>query len=271
VSDYQSKKVRSPSYPGIGLAAAIERAEQLYERENRYAAPVPAVLSHWKYSPKSGPGFTTLAAVKQFGLIADEGRGDDRKVRLSDLGLRIVQDRRPGSTDRQKAIREAALRPGVYSELWRSFGAGASDANLAYALVRQGFSEAAAQDVVRDYRATIAFAGLTDDASVELDEPELEENSGDEGERLEPGGGDYNEGNNGGAGGSGGTPGSQHRTGREMSDTVVYAVPVALGADVKIEGRFPLSEPEWNQFIAVLQAMKPALVTTTREVEAEED
>lgn len=47
-----------------------------------------------------------------------------------------------------------------------------------------------------------------------------------------------------------------------MSDAGVltYAVPVAAGTDVTIEGRFPLTEAEWNQFIAVLTAMKPGLV-----------
>jgi hypothetical protein len=41
---------------------------------------------------------------------------------------------------------------------------------------------------------------------------------------------------------------------------LTYAVPIALGTDVTIEGRFPMSETEWNQFMAVLAAMKPALV-----------
>jgi hypothetical protein len=41
---------------------------------------------------------------------------------------------------------------------------------------------------------------------------------------------------------------------------LTYAVPVAAGTDVTIEGNFPLSEAEWTQFLAVLAAMKPGLV-----------
>jgi len=39
-----------------------------------------------------------------------------------------------------------------------------------------------------------------------------------------------------------------------------YAVPVAEEHNIVLEGQFPLSEAEWEQFIGVLTAMKPALV-----------
>lgn len=246
VSDYRTKKVRSPNYPGISLPAAIERAETLYERESRHAAPVPAVLAHWGYSPKSGPGFSALAAVKQFGLIDDEGRGDDRRVKLSELGLRIVQDRRPGSVEREDAIREAALRPAVYSELWGRFGLAASDENITYALVKMGFSENAAHDVVEGYRATVSFAQLSEDATIRTDAEEATGGNGDPPPAIDPS-----------------LATRDQQRGRTMSDSVVYAIPVAAGADVKVEGRFPLSEPQWGQFMAVLTAMKPALVAET--------
>lgn len=49
-----------------------------------------------------------------------------------------------------------------------------------------------------------------------------------------------------------------------MSDEApTYVVPVAAGSDVVIEGRFPLSETEWEQFMTVLNAMKPALVAAS--------
>jgi hypothetical protein len=46
-----------------------------------------------------------------------------------------------------------------------------------------------------------------------------------------------------------------------MSDATTFAVPIAVGAaPIVIEGDFPLSEAEWDQFILVLNAMKPGLV-----------
>jgi len=41
------KKQRSPSYPGIGLEAALERAKTFYQEEGRNAAPNNAILQHW--------------------------------------------------------------------------------------------------------------------------------------------------------------------------------------------------------------------------------
>ena len=38
-----------------------------------------------------------------------------------------------------------------------------------------------------------------------------------------------------------------------------------------IEGRFPLTEAEWTQFIAVLSAMKPALVGQREESSSSEE
>lgn len=39
-----------------------------------------------------------------------------------------------------------------------------------------------------------------------------------------------------------------------------YTIPLMGGAAVVVEGEFPISEQEWAQFLAVLNAMKPGLV-----------
>jgi len=82
---------RSPSYPGIGLEAALGRAKALYQEEGRNAAPNEAILDHWGYASKSGPGLVTLAALKRFGLLQTEGPG---KARLTNLALSIILDER---------------------------------------------------------------------------------------------------------------------------------------------------------------------------------
>ncbi len=42
-----------------------------------------------------------------------------------------------------------------------------------------------------------------------------------------------------------------------------YTVPVSPGRNVTVSGPFPLDESEWEQFLTVLTAMKPALVKAT--------
>jgi hypothetical protein len=47
-----------------------------------------------------------------------------------------------------------------------------------------------------------------------------------------------------------------------------YAVPVAAGDNIMIEGEFPLTEAMWTQFLAVLSAMKPGLVSRDKSADA---
>src|SRR2546425_830513 len=108
---HRPKRQRSPSYPGIGLETAIERARELYKQEGRNAAPNDAILGHWGYKPRTGPGLVTIAALKRFGLLDSEGSG---KSRLSNLALRIILDEREDSPDRDAAIKQAALTPSIH-------------------------------------------------------------------------------------------------------------------------------------------------------------
>ena len=93
-------KERSPNYPGINLEAALEKARILREREGKHYAPIETVLKHWGYVPKSSGGLVALSALKKFGLIDDQGKGEKRQVKLSDLELKILLDDREESKER---------------------------------------------------------------------------------------------------------------------------------------------------------------------------
>lgn len=43
-----------------------------------------------------------------------------------------------------------------------------------------------------------------------------------------------------------------------------YPIPLPGGADVLVEGPFPLSEHDWEHFMTVLEAMKPGLAEPKR-------
>ena len=162
------KKGRSPSYPGISLETAIQRAEKVYEIEGKHPAHVDTLLRHWDYAPNSGPGLTTISALGKFGLIENEGTGSSRKARLSPLALRIVQDKRENSVERDAAIREAALMPPIHRELWEKFGGRLpSVENLRFELVHdRHFTETGAGEFIQSFQSTIEFAKLAEGASV---------------------------------------------------------------------------------------------------------
>src|SRR5687767_3097199 len=89
-----SRKERSPNFPFISLEAALRRCREFFDAEKRGAAPVSVAAKHWNYSPNSSGGIQTLAALNAYGLLVDEGRGNDRRVKLSDTALRLLLDTR---------------------------------------------------------------------------------------------------------------------------------------------------------------------------------
>lgn len=276
-------KGRSPSYPGIPLEKAIDRARQLYAKERLYPTPLMTVMKHWGYTNATGRSGMALAALKKFGLLEDVGKGsaDDRRLKLTQLADDILNH--PSSDAQREAIRAAALMPGIHRELWEEYRQHLpSDANLEFNLRRnRGFTESGAAEFVQEYRATMEFAGLMGDsderpapedvpAGNEFDDEEMPaetETLAETGSRwavppaftttplMMPA--------------APAVPASAQApagTAPTAGQAPVqsYPIPIALQGrpPVIISGAFPLSEAEWTQFKAVLDAMRPVLVVT---------
>jgi hypothetical protein len=143
-------KARSPQYPAIGLKEAVEKATAVYN--NDYQNPIPRAVAaaHMGYQSLNGKSLGVLSAVLKYGLL--EGRGDE--TRVSDLAVAIIAHP-PGSSERAAALREAASKPELFSELDARFQGGkASDQALRSYLLTQKFIPTAADAVIRSYRET---------------------------------------------------------------------------------------------------------------------
>jgi hypothetical protein len=173
-------RLRSPNYPGINLETAIQRARALYENEKRNAANVSVVMGHWGFNKPTGQSAVSLAAVKSFGLVEDSGSGKDRKLKVSELALKIILDQRQPSPDRDNAIKEAALRPSIHGKLWQRWRAQLpSDPNLRHVLIFEyRFNENAVDDFIAEYKDTIGFAQLQDCDSVTASESDINGSEG---------------------------------------------------------------------------------------------
>lgn len=246
-------KGRSPSYPGIALSTAIQRAQILYEHAQQHPMPLAAITGRWGYkAPTTGPASVTYAALKKYGLLEDEGSGAERMGRLTDLAVEILHP----NPNQQDAIRRAALMPPIHREWWEKYGSNMPpDDSLRWEYVVKGpFTENGFKDFLRVFRDTIAFARL--DAT---DSDDRSESGGDEpaegaaGEEFDDLSDDSR-------------LGSERWQGRTVDRAVMsYPIPVAAGVNVVIQGRFPLTEMEWAQFLTVLNAMKPALTRQAEE------
>lgn len=172
-----SKRDRSPKFPYIGLGKAVDRIEVLYSKVKRYEARVADIAKDWGLSPKSSSTDRTVAALQSFGLIEDSGSGDNRKIKLSELGARIIADQRPGIRD--TLLAEAALKPPIISEYARRWGGGRpDDAHALSQLQFEGkFSEEGARMFLRVFDETIRYAisGKPDSKAVETADRDRED------------------------------------------------------------------------------------------------
>lgn len=250
-------KGRSPSYPGIALATAVGRAETIYKEFGQYPVDLATITSRWDYkSPTTGPASVTYAALKKFGLLDETGKGKERTAKVSDLAVEILNP----NPKQGEALARAALKPQIIKDWWGKYKLEPPPwESLRWEYVVKGeppFTESGLREFVRIYRETVTHAHLDQHGTVARDDTEPEGNDGDDGDddqndddpppslrnRLRP-------------------PFRNPPERRVVSDATTFAVPIAVGANpIVIEGDFPLSEAEWDQFILVLNAMKPGLV-----------
>lgn len=239
-------KGRSPSYPAIDLKTAIDRARQLYEREHQYATPIPTIYEHWGYKASGGSGNLAVAALRKFGLLAYEGSGEARRAKLTNLAVEIIGH--PDERERREAVKKAALMPTIHQELWKEYGAKLpSDEHIRWKLRQErGFTSTGADEFIPQYRATLAFAGLTGVAAdSEVTEP-IDHHIEDDGVDADA---------------ATVYDANLNRTILVRSEKVrSYLIPVVPGTEILIEGPFPVSEEDWQSFITVLNAMKIGLV-----------
>ncbi len=187
-NDEKQPRFRSPPYPAIPLNKAIERAVSLHEKALHHPVPVGVAAKAWEYGEKSSGLFATIAALKQFGLLQDDGSGDKRRFKLTDSAIRLIRDPDPNSEKRKAAVRAAALAPKIHAELWEKYGLPGASGGMDLALKSYltldradsgaaTYSDKAAEELVTEYRQTVGFAGLLESPDVSLDDAEHEDTS----------------------------------------------------------------------------------------------
>jgi len=251
-------RARSPSYPAIDLEEAIARARELYNKEGMNLAPISVILKHWRYDVKSGAGLVTFAALIKFGLLADEGSGDKRKAKLTELARRIILDERPTSPERDALIKEAALTPTIHKDLWAQYkGLLPSDENLRHELrLEKSFSDYGVKEFIEEFKSTVDFAKL---AESDMISPKVEDKTQPE-EEIAMTTATFES-----------SQAQQKGEGQKQGSTTTVKqiqIPYTLNNWAKLEAGFPMSEDDWNQMMAVLIAMKPGLVLTKEKLSA---
>jgi hypothetical protein len=154
---------RSPRYPSIDLGYAVEMAQKFFDHAKRTVAPSQNVATYWGFSDSSSGWRLALAALKQYGLLESVGGKKSGEVKLTDLALKILLDTRQSSTERDEAIKQAALNPEIYKEVWLHWGGNVPDEATfrTYLTLHKDFNENSVLGFITDFKKTISFAKLT--------------------------------------------------------------------------------------------------------------
>lgn len=184
----KSTRVRSPAYPSISLKEAVKKAENYYKKEGRNEAYLSVALTHWGYSATSGNGLKLVAALSSFGLVDVSGSGKNRKLKLSAAALKIILDTRDNSHEKLQTIQNLALKPTINRKLWSLWGTDLpSDGNIKHHLIfDEAFNEKIVGGFIKDYRETIEFSQLSEQAPTDTSNVDSEENDEDDLESFEP-------------------------------------------------------------------------------------
>lgn len=244
----ERKRSRSPSYPAIDLGEALKRARVLYSAETEHTANVNTILSHWGYEPKSGAGLVILAALKKFGLLVEQGKGSHRRASLSRAAMEILLDEREDSTERERLVQEAALRPTIHSQLWKEYGGSLpSEKNLKHQLrFDRGFTDRGVTEFIPQFRRTLAYANLIDGGKLSVED------------------GDTNEQKDGFM-----TPPPADLVDKPADatkrETRVFQIPISGNESAALQITYPLTKKGWAQLTKVLEAMEPGMVEGDQE------
>jgi hypothetical protein len=154
----KAKKERSPSFPFIGLTKALQRAGQVYEKARRHEARVSDIADAWGWGAKSSGTQQTIAALLSYGLLEDQGgSGEARKLKITDLAFKALEDQRPGV--KEAALAEAATKPKLiaeYLEKWKD-GRPADGICISELRIDRGFTEDGASQFLKVFDDTSGF------------------------------------------------------------------------------------------------------------------
>lgn len=158
---------RGPGYPFVDLGKAIELARKFYAYSKRSPALADSVAKDaWSYSPTSSSAIKAVAALKYFGLADEIANGDSKSIKLTDRAYRIIIDNEQ-SAERKQALVDAALSPKWYRFSWNKWGKEMPPSMRSTLIFEHQFVDSTVDSFLKDYKSSIALAGLLSGASNE--------------------------------------------------------------------------------------------------------
>ena len=148
---------RSKSYPNCSVLEAVKRIESLKQRSgisNSYDSATFATGIGYK-DDNSGAFSRTAAALIQYNLIRKDGAG----YSLTEVSRKMLIPQ--SNTDREEAMRQAALSPSLFATLYNDFMGQTLPEMFPNILVNKyGILDGAKNKVASIFRSTLESVGL---------------------------------------------------------------------------------------------------------------
>lgn len=228
-----TKRERSPQFPYVGLDQSIEFAHLLYSKAKRSLIRLEDAAIIWNYSPSSSSVLRVVAALTTFGLAEDISENGERRVRITDLAVKILEDDRDGA--KESAKREAAAKAAIIVEVFASWGNERPDDAIAISALKFdfGFGDTAAKRFLKVYDNTVPFLKDVEDLkrSKYIEEEHVE--------KIDP---------------------KQEENNVKPKGTVWFQALLPNGPAVSISSSEPLSARNVNSLVKLLNIMKDELL-----------
>ncbi len=144
-------RMRSPNYPSISLSQAINFTDKIFSADRTNIIDKAVAAEHMGYTSLNGRTLKLLGALSQYGLLDKVGKG---KVRVSTTAVSILHG--ADESEKRDAILSAATSPSLFKSIRENFD-NPSDATITSFLMREGFTDAAVDPVLKSYSDTNAF------------------------------------------------------------------------------------------------------------------
>lgn len=239
--------MRSPNYPTMTLDKAIELTQKFFDKYTRSSVPADLAISALGYSSKSSTSKQYLATLIYFGLMDATGQKNERKVKISELGFKILKN--PIPNEKALALRQAALKPAIFYKIWKAYPDSLPESSLlSWELASNyHFNPRTISDFISVFERTMKFAkvyelGKLDDVA----EPEINDEAAIENPP--------NEGNTGSQIPPASTVNMHQRfAGQNTQESEIAKYPVGKGITIRLLANGPISQKAVMKLVKLLE------------------
>lgn len=144
-------KTRSPNYPQLDFSEALEKARLVYKSAHQHSISDDEIAAALNYMSLNGRSMGVISAIKKYGLLVPAGDG----FKISEDAFNVFE-LPPESKEHIESLKKMAFTPQIFVELRETYGEQLpSDQILRHYLIKNKFNPNVADEVVKNFRATI--------------------------------------------------------------------------------------------------------------------